>query len=177
MNKLYLGLDTFNVSWRSDLRFPWPPWHVWCITRPVSLVKKNPTTDSSMHDRLGKHDPHMYNQLSDCRHVVTLAFPAVTYNLGLGRTHWDIMSHPNPYLFQISRLVQQAWSRMDNQQVFVRTRCRRLWTLGMYFLCFGREVLYCCLYERVLLYKYSFEVNFNVSNTKDNAHAKLSRYV
>jgi len=33
----------------------------------------------------------------------------------------------------------------------------------------------------VLLYIYSFEeiyvVNFNVSSTKDNAHAKLSRYI
>jgi len=37
------------------------------------------------------------------------------------------------------------------------------------------------LYERVLLYKIFirgiYVVNFNVTSTKDNAHAKLSRYV
>jgi hypothetical protein len=38
-----------------------------------------------------------------------------------------------------------------------------------------------CMYERNLLYKYSFEtfivVYFNVSSTKFNARARLSRYV
>jgi hypothetical protein len=48
---------------------------------------------------------------------------------------------------------------------------------------YALDEMYCIiLYERVLLYiYYSFEVtivvNFNVSSTKDNAHAKLSRYV
>jgi len=32
--------------------------------------------------------------------VVTIGFPEVTYSLGLGRTHWDIMSHPNPFCFR-----------------------------------------------------------------------------
>ena len=51
----------------------------------------------------------------------------------------------------------------------------------VFYIYFGRVVLYCWLYERVLLYKVFirriYVVNFNVSSTKDNAHAKLSRYV
>jgi len=42
-------------------------------------------------------------------------------------------------------------------------------------------VLHYSVYERVLLYiifiRSLYVVNFNVSSTKDNAHAKLSRYV
>jgi len=34
------------------------------------------------------------------------------------------MSHPNPYLFQISRAIEQVYRRMDIQQGLVRTRCR-----------------------------------------------------
>jgi len=65
MNKLCLGLDTFSVSWHSDLRFPWSPWHVWCKTR--STCKASRTYDgSNMHDHLGKHAPHTYNQPTGC---------------------------------------------------------------------------------------------------------------
>jgi len=34
------------------------------------------------------------------------------------------MSHPNPYLFQISRAVEQVYRRMDIQQGLVRIRCK-----------------------------------------------------
>ena len=41
--------------------------------------------------------------------------------------------------------------------------------------------MYCQLYERDLLYilfiRRFYVLNFNVSSTKDNAHAKLYRYV
>jgi len=59
---------------------------------------------------------------------------------------------------------------MDNQQMLIRTRCRMLWILRMYFLCFGRVVLYWWLYKRIMLYKISirsvYVINFNVSSTK-----------
>jgi len=49
------------------------------------------------------------------------------------------------------------------------------------FTMFSRVVLYCWCTNAYCCIKYSFEciqvVNFNVSGTKDNAHAKLSRYV
>ena len=39
------------------------------------------------------------------------------------------MSHPNPYLFQISRAVEPVYRRMDIQQGLIRTRCRMFaWT-------------------------------------------------
>ena len=50
----------------------------------------------------------------------------------------DIMSHPNPYLFQISRAVEQAYRRMDIQQGPVRTRCRMFaWIYEYISLLFG----------------------------------------
>jgi len=84
------------------------------------------------------------------------------------------MSHPNPYLFQINRMVLQACSRMD---ISASARSYPLQDVMDYtdaFTMFRRVVLfyrctnaYCCI-------KYSFEcnqvVNFNVSSTKDNAH-------
>jgi len=40
------------------------------------------------------------------------------------------MSHPNPYLFQISRAFEQVYRRMDIQQGPVRTCCRMfVWIL------------------------------------------------
>jgi hypothetical protein len=86
------------------------------------------------------------------------------------------MSHPNPYLFQISILIWQdlACSRMDNQQVLVRTRCRMSWTFKDVFTKYRRVVLYCCYTNAYCCIRYSFEciqvVNFNVSSTKINAH-------
>jgi len=48
-------------------------------------------------------------------------------------------------------------------------------------LCFEYDVLYYSMYEYELLciifIRGLYFVNFNVSSTKDNAHAKLSRYV
>jgi hypothetical protein len=90
------------------------------------------------------------------------------------------MSYPNPYLFQISKLVckleadgcfnkcslvsLQDAKDIKDEIFYVWIRC----------LCY-------CTYERNLLYKYSFRnfivVYSNVSSTKFNARARLSRYV
>jgi len=44
--------------------------------------------ESSMHDRLGKHDhTRIIPVRLYCRHVVAVGLPEVTYSLGLGRTH------------------------------------------------------------------------------------------
>ena len=62
------------------------------------------------------------------------------------------MSHPNPYLFQISRAVEQAYRRMDIQQGPVHTRCRMFaWNKAriLYYLDSCMVIL---MYERVLLY-------------------------
>ena len=70
---------------------------------------------------------------------------------------------------------------MDIQQGLVRTRCWKfawiqecislLLDSCMVFLIYKRELLY-------MIFIRSIQVeNFNVSNTKDNAHTKLSRYV
>jgi len=48
------------------------------------------------------------------------------------------MSHPNPYLFQISIAVEQVYRRMDIQQGLVRTRCRMFaWIQECTFILFG----------------------------------------
>ena len=56
---------------------------------------------------------------------------------------------------------------MDFKDVFI-------YTLDVYYCIVDCTNVCCCI-------KYSFEdfyvVNFSVSSTKDNAHAKLSRYV
>jgi hypothetical protein len=70
---------------------------------------------------------------------------------------------------------------MDNQQGHVRTRWRMSYGFKSVLRCFGYIVVYYFMYERELLCKILIRslyiVNFNVSNTKDNAHAKISRYV
>jgi len=49
------------------------------------------------------------------------------------------MSHPNPYLFQISRAVEQDYRWVDIQQGLVRTRSRMFaWIQECTFILFGR---------------------------------------
>ena len=62
------------------------------------------------------------------------------------------MSHPNRYLFQISRVVEQAYRRMDIQQGPVRTHCRMFMDFKNVFLYYLDSCLVTLMYERVLLY-------------------------
>jgi len=71
---------------------------------------------------------------------------------------------------------------MDNQQVLVRTGCRMfIWTqvyITMYQI---DNIVLLDIRTRIVVYIFihskNYVVNFDVSSTKDNAYAKLSRYV
>jgi hypothetical protein len=90
------------------------------------------------------------------------------------------MSHPNPYLFPISRMVLQACSRMDISASARSYRCRMSWIQECFHYVWSRCIVL-LLYERDLLYiifiRTLIVVNFNVSSTEYNPHAKLPRYV
>jgi hypothetical protein len=90
------------------------------------------------------------------------------------------MSHPNPYLFQISRILCKLEVGWIFQQVCVHVAAG----------CFGfkGEIIYvwlrclCDLCMNVIccinIHSYViYVVNFNVSSTNINARARLSRYV
>jgi hypothetical protein len=80
------------------------------------------------------------------------------------------MSHPNPYLFQINRMVLQALSRMDISASARSYPLQDVMDIKDVFFMYGRVVLYCCLYEHDLLYIIFIQsfiiVNFNVSSIK-----------
>jgi len=62
------------------------------------------------------------------------------------------MSHPNPYLFQISRAVKQVYRRMDIQQGPVCTRYRMfVWILKCTFILLD-GCMVTLMYKRKLLY-------------------------
>jgi hypothetical protein len=62
------------------------------------------------------------------------------------------MSHPNPYLCQINRMVLQAFSRMDISASARSYPLQDVMESKDVFLLYGRDVIYCYLYERDLLY-------------------------
>jgi len=70
---------------------------------------------------------------------------------------------------------------MDNQQGLVRTGCEIFLWIQECFIIYWIVCIVFWIYECELLYIIFIQslcvVNFNVSSTKDNSHAKLSRYV
>jgi hypothetical protein len=90
------------------------------------------------------------------------------------------MSHPNPYLFQISRILCKLEVGWIFQQVCVRVAAGYLdfedviINVWMSCLCDLCTNAICC----IIIHSYvSYVVNFNVSSTNINTHARLSRYV
>ena len=71
------------------------------------------------------------------------------------------MSHPNPYLFQTSRAVEQAYRRMDIQQGPVRTRCRMCTRNQGCFIYYLDSCMITLMYERVLLYSIFIRSNLS----------------
>jgi len=70
---------------------------------------------------------------------------------------------------------------VDNKQGLVRTGCKIFLGIQECFIIYWIVCIVLWMYERELLYIISirslYVVQFNVSSTKYNAHAKLSRYV
>ena len=66
------------------------------------------------------------------------------------------MSHPNPYLFQISGWISKLVAEWMMRQVFVRTRCWMMWILKDAFIII-LEKLSCNLIVRThLLYMMTY---------------------
>ena len=91
------------------------------------------------------------------------------------------MSHPNPYLFQISRMIMHVRSRVDITSRVRSYRCRTIWISRTYFYvwmsCIVLWFIRTWLDVNIIHSENFMLYIFNVSSTKNNVRARLSRYV